>query len=369
MPGVNLPLDRSRVHGLGMLPSRAMLTADFNFELPQHLIAQVPLPHRRDSRLLVCDAFNQYYRDHHFCDFIELPVAGDLLVFNDTRVIPARLHGEKRHTGGKIELLVERIVDSDCALCHISASKSPRPGTELLLANTIEAVVKERCGEFFLIKLQTYGDFLTLLDSHGVMPLPPYIERPPYPVDLSRYQTVYASVPGAVAAPTAGLHFDGDMLAALREKGVETAFVTLHVGAGTFQPVRVTDPRQHKMHTERIKVDAEVCEKISATRARGGKVIAVGTTVVRSLEAATRSGVTEPMSGETEIFIRPGYRFRCVDSVLTNFHLSESTLLMLVCAFGGYDFILRAYRHAVQQGYRFFSYGDAMFIHSGSAPD
>ena len=346
-----------------------MLTADFDFDLPRHLIAQVPLPHRRDSRLLVCDVFNRHYRDRCFGDFIELPAAGDLLVFNDTRVIPARLYGERRYTGGKIELLVERIVDSDCALCHISASKSLCPGTELLLANAIEAVVVERIGECFLVKLRTQRDFLALLHRHGVTPLPPYIKRPPDRADLSRYQTVYANAPGAVAAPTAGLHFDDDMLTALRSKGVETAFVTLHVGAGTFQPVRVADPSQHTIHAERVEVGTEVCAKIVAARARGGRVIAVGTTVVRSLEAATRNGVTEPMSGETEIYIRPGYRFRCVDGLLTNFHLPKSTLLMLVCAFGGCDFILCAYHHAVRQGYRFFSYGDAMFIHSTSEPD
>ncbi len=342
-----------------------MLTTDFHFELPAQLIAQTPLPQRSASRLLMCDVHAQRYHDRLFGDFIDALEPGDLLVFNDTRVIPARLYGEKKYTGGKIEILVERLVGHDRALCHIKASKAPVPGTQLLLAGEVEATVVARDNTLFLLTLNSPQNFAGVLEQFGSIPLPPYIDRPVDSDDASRYQTLYANVPGAVAAPTAGLHFDQSTLDALTQKGIDTAFVTLHVGAGTFQPVRVADPEQHTMHAERVEVSAAVCEKIAATRARKGRVVAVGTTVVRSLETATdASGIAKPFSGETAIFIKPGYSFRCIDALMTNFHLPESTLLMLVCAFGGYDFMMGAYRHAVASGYRFFSYGDAMFIQS-----
>lgn len=339
-----------------------MLTADFHFDLPETLIAQTPLVERSDSRMLVCDSQKQICCDRIFNQFADLIAPGDLLILNDTRVIPARLYGEKKGTGGRVEVLLERFVSTDRALCQLRASKSAKAGTELLLENSVEAVVIGREGDFYLLELKDQQDFLTVFDQFGSVPLPPYIDRPVDLNDRARYQTVYANMPGAVAAPTAGLHFDTKMLTALIKNGVETAFITLHVGAGTFQPVRVTNPDEHTMHAERVEVGADVCEKIAAARARNANVIAVGTTVVRSLEAASRDGVTEPYSGETSIFIKPGYQFKCVDSLLTNFHLPESTLLMLVCAFGGYDFVMSAYRHAVQSRYRFFSYGDAMFV-------
>ena len=339
-----------------------MMTADFHFDLPADQIAQVPLSERTASRLLLCDGVSESCVDHSFVDFVDLVQPGDLLVFNDTRVIPARVFGEKKDTGGKIEILVERIVERDTVLCHLKASKSPKPGTQLLFAGQVEAEVVERQGDLFLLRFTGGADCLQVLSEHGHIPLPPYIARGDDEGDIERYQTVYANAPGAVAAPTAGLHFDEAVLAALQAKGVETAFVTLHVGAGTFQPVRVDDPEKHVMHSERVEVSQEICDAIAATRERGGKVIAVGTTVVRSLESASVDGVVKPYSGETAIFIKPGYRFQCIDALLTNFHLPESTLLMLVCAFGGYDFMMRAYRHAVESRYRFFSYGDAMFI-------
>ncbi len=345
-----------------MLVSRAMLTADFHYELPDNLIAQAPLSERDASRMLVCDGRRQSIVDQVFRQFTDLVAPGDLLVFNDTRVIPARLHGEKRGTGGKVEVLVERVVDGDRALCHVKASKSPGPGTELLFGGELEMRVVGREADLFLLELRNESDFLGALDRHGSVPLPPYIDRPVGADDIARYQTVYADSPGAVAAPTAGLHFDNDMLNAISMRGIDTAFVTLHVGAGTFQPLRVSDPDDHAMHAERVEVTAAVCEKIAAARNRNSRVVAVGTTVMRCLEAATRNGFTEPFHDETSIFIKPGYRFQCVDNLLTNFHLPESTLLMLVCAFGGYDFMMSAYRHAVRSRYRFFSYGDAMFI-------
>ena len=292
----------------------------------------------------------------------------DLLVLNDTRVIPARLYGEKKGSGGKVEVLLERIVSSQRALCQVRASKSPRSGTELLLEKSVEVIVIGREDEFFLLELLGRQDFLAVFEQFGSVPLPAYINRPADTKDSSRYQTVYANNPGAVAAPTAGLHFDRQMLKALAKKGAEVAFVTLHVGAGTFQPVRVANPDEHTMHAERVEVSTAVCEKIAKARERNASVIAVGTTVVRSLEAACRVGIAEPYSGETAIFIKPGYRFQCVDALLTNFHLPESTLLMLVCAFAGYDFMMHAYRRAIQSGYRFFSYGDAMFIRPSFKP-
>ena len=339
-----------------------MLTSDYHFDLPQSLIAQKPLAKRSGSRLLYCDAGVDRCEDRQFTDLVDLLNAGDLLVFNDTRVIPARLFGKKSATGGAVEVLVERVVSASRAYCHIRASKSPKPDTALLLCDEVKVVVVGREGDLFIVELQNHADFYAVLDQFGAMPLPPYIERSAESADAERYQTVYASQPGAVAAPTAGLHFDNAVMTALSDKGIDSGFVTLHVGAGTFQPVRVDNPDNHIMHSERVEVSQNVCDKIVAARARGGRVIAVGTTVVRSLESASAGGAIEPFQGETEIFIRPGYAFKCIDALLTNFHLPESTLLMLVCAFGGYEFMMRAYRHAVQAEYRFFSYGDAMLI-------
>lgn len=336
-----------------------MRRQDFHFDLPPELIAQQPAAERGGSRLLLLDGADGTRRDLAFRDLPGLLRRGDLLVFNDTRVIPARLFGRKE-SGGQVEVLVERIVGDDRVLAHVRASKSPKPGTWLTLEGALEVESLGRAGDLF--ELRFPGPALTLLKQYGRMPLPPYIERDAAAQDGERYQTVYARREGAVAAPTAGLHFDDAMLAQLAAQGIERAFVTLHVGAGTFQPVRVDDIREHVMHHEYLEVPAETCAAIAATRARGGRVVAVGTTVVRSLESAARGGALEPFAGETDIFIYPGYEFRVVDALITNFHLPESTLLMLVSAFAGYDHVMAAYRHAVQQRYRFFSYGDAMFI-------
>lgn len=336
-----------------------MRRQDFHFDLPPELIAQQPAAERGGSRLLLLDGADGTRRDLAFRDLPGLLRRGDLLVFNDTRVIPARLFGRKE-SGGQVEVLVERIVGDDRVLAHVRASKSPKPGTWLTLEGALEVESLGRAGDLF--ELRFPGPALTLLKQYGRMPLPPYIERDAAAQDGERYQTVYARREGAVAAPTAGLHFDDAMLAQLAAQGVERAFVTLHVGAGTFQPVRADDIREHVMHHEYLEVPAEACAAIAAARARGGRVVAVGTTVVRSLESAARGDAPEPFAGETDIFIYPGYEFRVVDALITNFHLPESTLLMLVSAFAGHANVMAAYRHAVQQRYRFFSYGDAMFI-------
>jgi len=337
-----------------------MQLSDFDYSLPQELIAQQPLRERSASRLLLVDPRAGTYADRRFADFIDLVDAGDLLVFNDTRVIPARLHGEK-HTGGRVEVLVERVLDGQRLLAHLRASKSPRPGTRLRLEGEIECVMRARDGDLFELEQQD-GDWLELLEQHGHVPLPPYIRRDDERADRERYQTVYASKPGAVAAPTAGLHFDEDVLRRLEQKGVRSAHVTLHVGAGTFQPLRSESIDDHIMHSEAIDVPQSVCAAIEATRARGGRVIAIGTTVVRSLETAVADGRPRPFRGESDLFIKPGYEFRVVDAMLTNFHLPRSTLLILVSAFAGRQLIRDAYAHAVAERYRFFSYGDAMFI-------
>ncbi len=337
-----------------------MQRQDFHFDLPAELIAQFPAAERAASRLLMLDGADGVLRDLQFRDLPGLLRRGDLLVFNDTRVIPARLFGEKA-SGGKVEVLVERILDSARVLAHVRASKSPKPGSWLTLEGALEAEMLGRQGDLFELRFSG-GEVLELLKRYGRMPLPPYIERDAAGADAERYQTVYARREGAVAAPTAGLHFDETMLTQLEAQGIERAFVTLHVGAGTFQPVRVDDIREHVMHHEYLEVSAETCAAIAATRARGGRVVAVGTTVVRSLESAARGGELQPFRGETDIFIYPGYEFRVVDALVTNFHLPESTLLMLVSAFAGYDHVMAAYRHAVAQRYRFFSYGDAMFV-------
>jgi S-adenosylmethionine:tRNA ribosyltransferase-isomerase len=334
--------------------------SDFHYDLPGELIAQQPLAKRSDSRLLHLSRESTSVQDQLVRDLPLLLRAGDLLVFNDTRVLPARLFATKQ-SGGKVEILVERLLDDRNCLAQVRASKTPRPGNNLVLEDGTELEVRGREGEFF--HLRSAGATLaSLMQSIGHMPLPPYIERADNAADLERYQTVYASKPGAVAAPTAGLHFDNALLDALETQGVRRTHVTLHVGAGTFQPVRTENIEDHRMHAEYLEVPQSVCQAVAETRARGGRVIAVGTTSVRSLETAAASGELKPFSGDSRIFIYPGYQFRVVDAILTNFHLPESTLLMLVSAFAGIDTIRMAYAHAVQQRYRFFSYGDAMLI-------
>jgi S-adenosylmethionine:tRNA ribosyltransferase-isomerase len=343
-----------------------MRRKDFDYNLPAELIAQYPSDQRGASRLLRLDGATARLEDRMFADLPDLLEPGDLLVFNDTRVIPARLFGRKA-SGGRVEVLVERLLDAHNVLAHIRASKSPKPGSVLFLEEDVVAEVAGRRDDLFELRFAGSRPVLEILEAQGHVPLPPYIERADASQDRERYQTVFARRPGAVAAPTAGLHFDRAMLEQLARKGVDSAFVTLHVGAGTFQPVRVNQIEDHRMHAESVEVPAGVCEQIEQTRARGGRVIAVGTTVVRSLESASRSGRIQPFSGETDIFIYPGYRFFAVDALITNFHLPESTLLMLVCAFAGQDEVMAAYRHAVGQGYRFFSYGDAMYVTANPA--
>lgn len=338
-----------------------MQVKDFHFELPEALIARYPLEQRSASRLLCVDGNSGALAHHVFSDIVELLEPGDLLVFNDTRVIPARLFGQKA-SGGKIELLIERVTGEHQALAHLRSSRSPKPGTRLLLEGDIEAEVVGRQDNLFELQFDIREPLVEVLERCGHMPLPPYMKREDQLSDRERYQTVYNRKPGAVAAPTAGLHFDQSLLQHLADKGIETAFVTLHVGAGTFQPVKAERIEEHHMHSEHIEVSAQVCDAVRAARARGNRVVAVGTTSVRCLESASRSGEIEPFTGETDIFIYPGYEFRSVDALITNFHLPESTLLMLVSAFAGYDHMMHAYRTAVAERYRFFSYGDAMFL-------
>ena len=337
-----------------------MLTVDdFDFDLPAALIAQHPAPSRTASRLLHVRGVTR--ADLRFTDLPRLLAPGDLLVFNDTKVIRARLFGQK-DSGGQVEVLIERIVDARHALAQIRASKSPKPGTKLRLADAFEVAVTGRDGEFFSLELPEGGDFWQLTEAHGRLPLPPYITHAAGSDDESRYQTVFAREPGAVATPTAGLHFDEAMLASLRSQGIEQAWLTLHVGAGTFQPVRVTELSEHRMHSESFDIPQATVDAIAAARARGGRVVAVGTTSLRALEAAAQSGELQAGAAETTIFITPGYRFKVVDRLITNFHLPKSTLLMLVSAFAGFDTIRAAYTHAVAERYRFFSYGDAMLL-------
>lgn len=347
-----------------------MRVDDFSFSLPEILIARYPSLQRRGARLLSLNG-NDGGLDHGFFpDILKKINKGDLLVFNDTRVIPARLYGRKA-TGGKIEMLVERILDDHRVLAHVRASKSPKTGSELWFGkhNEFKATTVSRLDELFEIRFQDRHSVLDILDRIGCMPLPPYVDRPEETADRERYQTVYSRHPGAVAAPTAGLHFDDDLLDALREKGVEMAFVTLHIGAGTFQPVRVERIEEHQMHAEYVHVTQEVVDAVLACKRRGNRVVAVGTTSVRSLESAAQMGENAsdgnsiaPFFGDTRIFIYPGYHFRIVDALITNFHLPASTLLMLVSAFAGYQNTMNAYQEAVAHEYRFFSYGDAMFI-------
>ncbi|KGJ89531.1 tRNA preQ1(34) S-adenosylmethionine ribosyltransferase-isomerase QueA [Colwellia psychrerythraea] len=354
-----------------------MRVSDFSFNLPEALIARYPKAERTASRLMALNGDSGAITDGVFTDIVGQLNPGDLLVFNNTRVIPARMFGQKA-SGGKIEVLIERIIDQNTALAHIRASKSPKVGNELFLRkeqgdelsdeeNTIKATMVARHGALFELKFAKDQSVLQVLDQIGHMPLPPYIDRPDEDSDKERYQTVYNEKPGAVAAPTAGLHFDQALLEKIKAKGIELAFVTLHVGAGTFQPVKVDEIADHVMHAEYVEVSDEVVKQIIKTKAAGGRVVAVGTTSVRSLEsaakAATEKGeVLSAFYGDTDIFITPGCEFKIIDALVTNFHLSESTLLMLVSAFSGYENIMKAYQHAIDKEYRFFSYGDAMFL-------
>ncbi|MCM2680160.1 tRNA preQ1(34) S-adenosylmethionine ribosyltransferase-isomerase QueA [Echinimonas agarilytica] len=343
-----------------------MKVADFSFELPDELIARYPQPDRSASRLLTLDGNSGQLQHKKFTDLVGLIAPGDLLIFNDTRVIPARAFGRKA-SGGKLEVLVERIVSPQLALAHVRSSKSPKPGSEIILEDKVSAQVVGRQDALFELQLADHLTWLDVLHEIGHMPLPPYIDRPDEESDRERYQTVYNDKPGAVAAPTAGLHFTDELIEAIKAKGANVGFVTLHVGAGTFQPVRVESIEEHVMHSEWADVPESTVELITQTKANGGRVIAVGTTSVRSLESAAQASMTEggalqPFCQDTSIFIYPGYTFQLIDAMVTNFHLPQSTLIMLVSAFAGYDHTMQAYQQAVAEQYRFFSYGDAMFI-------
>lgn len=338
--------------------------SDFRYDLPTELIAQHPLSARSASRLLVLPPAPALWEDRAIRDLPGLLVPGDLLVFNDTRVIPARLFGRKA-TGGRVEVLVERVLGGNEARAQLGVSKSPAAGSELVLDDGTRVAVLGREGEFYRLRFESDEPLEKLLERIGRMPLPPYMTREPEAGDAERYQTVFARAPGAVAAPTAGLHFDEALLAALRARGVEFGHITLHVGAGTFQPMRAEEFKDHVMHSEWLNVGAALCEQIRTTRARGGRVVAVGTTVVRALETSCRDGEVRPFAGDTRLFLFPGKRIRSVDALVTNFHLPESTLLMLVSAFAGYERVMAAYAHAVRERYRFFSYGDAMLVFPG----
>ena len=343
-----------------------MRVADFSFDLPEELIARYPKADRTASRLMSLDGNSGTIEDLNFLNIVDQLQQGDLLVFNNTRVIPARMFG-KKSTGGQIEVLVERLIDERRFLAHIRSSKSPKVGSEIILEGKVTATMVARHGALFELKVHGEQPVLAMLDEIGHMPLPPYIDRPDEESDRERYQTVYNEKPGAVAAPTAGLHFDQALLETLKAKGINFAFVTLHVGAGTFQPVKVEEIADHIMHAEYVEVPEETVELINTTKANGKRVVGVGTTSVRSLESAAKANkdnddLLSTFYGDTDIFITPGYEFKVIDALITNFHLSESTLLMLVSAFSGYDNIMAAYKHAVEQQYRFFSYGDAMFL-------
>ena len=337
-----------------------MKTSDFSYDLPEELIAQYPLADRDSSRLLCLESDGKI-TDNAFKNIANYLKSGDLIVLNDTRVIPARLYARKE-TGGKVEIMLERIRDENTLLVQLRASKSPKPGTKLLLDESISFDVLGRSGDMYLLSYDGEEQLTDIIDRLGHMPLPPYIERSDETDDKDRYQTVFSENLGAVAAPTAGLHFTDEILKDLKDKGVDNARLTLHVGAGTFQPVRVDNVTEHKMHSEYARVSASVVKKIHETKNNGGRVLAVGTTVVRSLETAAKGGVLTSFEGDTDIFIYPGFKFNVVDMMLTNFHLSESTLLMLVSAFAGKENIMNAYQHAIKGKYRFYSYGDAMLI-------
>ena len=338
-----------------------MRLSDFEYDLPAELIAQHPTPRRRDSRLLVLDSASANIAHRKFHDIVELLAPGDLVVVNDTRVIRARLFATKP-TGGRVEILVERILAPNRVLAWLRFSKAPRCDTLLSIDGGRGFVVRSRRGELFELEVAGADDAARLIEQAGAVPLPPYIRREAHDADAERYQTVYARRPGAVAAPTAGLHFDDALLAALEDRGVEIAQVTLHVGAGTFAPIRGEAVASHTMHREWLEVSAATCDAVARTRTRGGRVVSIGTTTVRALESAAAGGTLRPMRGETGLFIHPGYEFRCVDMLLTNFHLPRSSLLLLVCAFGGTGAVLGAYREAVERRYRFYSYGDAMLL-------
>ncbi len=343
-----------------------MKTREFQYHLPQQLIAQKPCDIRSQSRLLHYARKQQKISHLQFSDIVDLIHAEDLLVFNNTRVIPARMYGYKE-TGGKVEVLVERLINNQTCLAHIRASKTPKPGTRITLSDedknlAFTVTVEGRDNDLFILNSDTRQTMADIMENIGHMPLPPYISRDDTVEDFSRYQTVYAETPGAVAAPTAGLHFDQTLLKKLESKGVNSAYVTLHVGAGTFQPVRSESIEDHKMHFEYLDVPQQTVDKCLQTRSNGGRIIAVGTTTVRSLETASQKGQLDTYNGETDIFIYPGYQFKSVDALITNFHLPESTLLMLISAFAGKDEMIRCYAEAVDEEYRFFSYGDAMFI-------
>ena len=340
-----------------------MELSDFDYELPEGLIAQRPLPRRGASRMLVVDPQANSFRDRVFSDISEYLAEGDLLVLNDTRVVPARMHGHKA-SGGNIEIMAERIIDARHLLAQVRSSKAPKPASRLILEAGIQCTMLKREGPFFVLHQDSERTWLQLLEKHGHMPLPPYIQREDEVEDRERYQTVFARHPGAVAAPTAGLHLEQSLLDKLTQKGVKIGYVTLHVGAGTYQPVRVENIDEHVMHAERVLVSQQLCDAVERTRKSGNRVIAAGTTVVRSLETAAASGSLKPFEGDSRLFITPGFSFNIVDAMITNFHLPKSTLLMLVAAFAGRPLILDAYRHAVEQKYRFFSYGDAMYISS-----
>lgn len=350
-----------------------MKVTDFSYELPDALIARYPVPERTSSRLLDLAGAGRTPVHRQFRDIRDCLGPGDLLVLNDTRVLPARLHACKAGTGGGVEILVERVVDDRCVLAQLRSSKPARSGSELCLLDgegqeVARVRVRGRRSGFFELEFPPDRAPLEIMEAIGHMPLPPYVDRPDDVADRERYQTVYAANAGAVAAPTAGLHFDTALLDDLRAMDVEIVTLTLHVGAGTFQPLRCDDVESHRMHSEILRVDAATCDSVMRAHREGRRVVAVGTTTVRALESASTSTEIRPFHGETDIFIYPGYRFRCVDALVTNFHLPESTLLMLVCAFAGTDFMLGAYRLAVREGYRFFSYGDAMFVAGEATP-
>lgn len=343
-----------------------MLKKDFNFDLPESLIAKFPAEKRTHSKLLCLNGNDGSLKELHFYDVIDLLNPSDLLIFNNTKVIPARLYGRKE-TGGHIEVLIERLVDEHKALVHIKSSKSPKEGSILIFSDKYQATMISRQGELFELDFGEEYQLIDILNEIGHIPLPPYIDRPDNDFDKNRYQTVYSKVPGAVAAPTAGVHFDEELLEKIKAKGIQTAFVTLHVGAGTFQPVREDDITKHHMHSEYAVVPQEVVDKILETKKNGGRVVAVGTTSVRSIESAAQAAqkdnvLIKPFAQDTSIFIYPGYKYLVIDALITNFHLPESTLIMLVSAFAGYEHTMNAYKFAVEKRYRFFSYGDAMFI-------
>ncbi len=338
-----------------------MKKSDFSYDLPTELIAQAPLQGRSDSRLLVVPQNSTGFEDRQFSDILDYMNAGDLLVFNDTRVIPARLYGQKQ-TGGQVEILIERLLPAQQVRAQIGASKAPKPGSTISLNDGTVMTVLSVDNGFYQLQFETDEPVETVLNRLGKMPLPPYIQRTADASDESRYQTVFAKHAGAVAAPTAGLHFDEALLDTLKQKGVQFGHITLHVGAGTFQPMRAEHVKDHVMHSEWLNVGAELCQQMLETRVRGNRIIAVGTTVVRALESASVNGVVHPFAGDTQIFIFPGYKIRSVDALITNFHLPESTLLMMVSAFTGKHRIFDAYEYAIAQKYRFFSYGDAMML-------